>query len=423
MVDPLASEVGEGVAFDLAMAPSTVLTLAFEIVQGDDDRAGLGSQGVDERLFACGTFPRQLSVDFSSRNLPSMSQRVPTRQPHDHILDVAHPPPRPGTSRAVLLPVAIVLLIGTVFVSVYLAAFHAPRPHQLRVGTTMIGTHQVDLRRDLARAIPGGFTLETYPDESTARQAVQHRFVYAAYLGGGRLLYGSANGAAVTATMTTAFGSVARAEHDHLSVEDVAPAAAGDTRGLSVFYTAFGLVLAGYLFGMTTYQVAPRLQYRWRMASLALFGVVGGVLVAAIAGSAGFGALPGPFLPLAIIVALMGAAVGATTMVLLRLFGSAGVSLASILLLILGNASSGGIMPPAYLPAWLRPLSEILPVGVGVRAMQGLSRFQNDGLSRALVILPLWVLGAAVVLHLKDVFRRDDPSGARDKDESQPAVG
>ncbi|WP_241757664.1 hypothetical protein [Streptomyces sp. WAC00263] len=80
-----------------------------------------------------------------------MSQHSSARQHHKHALDVAHPPPRPGTPRAVLVPVAVVLLIGTVFVSVYLAAFHAPRPHELRVGTTEIGTHQASLRRDLAR--------------------------------------------------------------------------------------------------------------------------------------------------------------------------------------------------------------------------------------------------------------------------------
>ncbi|MFJ5521301.1 hypothetical protein ACIQB4_30220 [Streptomyces griseoluteus] len=217
--------------------------------------------------------------------------------------------------------------------------------------------------------------METYPDETTARRAVRDRSVYAAYLGQGHLLCGGANGTAVTATVTTAFASVAHAEHHDLSVQDVAPAAAGDTRGLSVFYAAFGLVLAGYLFGMTTYQLAPRLQYRWRMASLAPFGAVGGIVVATIAGSTGFGALPGPLLPLALVAVPTGAAVGGTTMVLLRLSGSAGVSLASILLLILGNSSSGGIMPAAYLPGWLRPLSEILPVGTAVRAMQGLSRY------------------------------------------------
>ncbi|MGW2052293.1 ABC transporter permease, partial [Streptomyces sp. NPDC001858] len=99
------------------------------------------------------------------------------------------------------------------------------------------------------------------------------------------------------------------------------------------------------------------------------------------------------------------------------------VSLASILLLILGNSSSGGIMPAAYLPGWLRPLSDILPVGVGVRAMQGLSRFQDDGLVRALVILPVWVLGAALVLYLKDVYRREPPTVSREQYAPQPAAG
>jgi hypothetical protein len=344
----------------------------------------------------------------------------PESHQHEHVLDA--PAARVGATGAkgALLPALIVLAIGAVFVSVYLAAFHAPRPHQLHVGTTEIGTAQARLSQGLERVAPGGFTVETYPDESAARDAVQDRKVYAAYLGDGKLLYGSANGAAVTATVTTAFGSVAHAEHHELAVEDVAPAAAGDTRGLSVFYAAFGLVLAGYLFGMTSYQLAPRLQYRWRMASLATFGIVGGLLIALIAGSTGFGALPGSFLPLVAVIALMGAAVGGTTMVLLRLFGSAGVSLASILLLILGNSSSGGIMPAAYLPGWLRPLSEILPVGVGVRAMQGLSRFQNDGLTRALVILPVWVLGAALVLYLKDVYRRGSRAEVR---EAEPAAG
>lgn len=351
-----------------------------------------------------------------------MSQHVTTRPPHEHTLDESPPRPRPGNTRAVLLPVAVVLLIGTVFVSVYLAAFHAPHPHQLRVGTTETGTRQEQLRQELARAVPGGFSLTTYPDETSARDAVQDRSVYAAYLGEGNLLYGSANGSAVTATVTTAFGAVAQAEHQGLALRDVAPAAAGDTRGLSVFYAAFGLVLAGYLFGMTTYQLAPRLQYRWRMLSLALFGVVGGILVPAIAGGAGFGALPGSFVPLAVVVALMGAAVAATTMVLLRVFGPAGVSLASILMLILGNSSSGGIMPAAYLPGWLRPLSDILPVGVGVRAMQGISRFQDDGFVRALVILPVWVLGAALVLYLKDVYRRI-PAAPVGPGEGLPAAG
>jgi len=41
------------------------------------------------------------------------------------------------------------------------------------VGTTEVGAQQVELSQELERVIPGGFSLVTYPDESTARQAVQ----------------------------------------------------------------------------------------------------------------------------------------------------------------------------------------------------------------------------------------------------------
>ncbi len=312
---------------------------------------------------------------------------------HEHIEDA--PAARVGATGAkgALLPALVVLVIGAVFVSVYLAAFHAPRPHRLPVG--LVGA--------ASRQYPG-FELQSYPDLASARSAVQHREVYAAYQASGPagspvLLYSSANGPSVTSLLEGTFlhGTTAGA-----TVQDVLPASSGDTRGLSVFYSAFGLVLAGFLFGTMTYQVAPRLEFRWRMAGLAFFSAVGGVVVAAIAGSV-FGALPGPFPAVAGLTAMMAAAVGGATMALVRLLGPAGVSVSSVLLLILGNATSGGILPPEFLPAWLHPLSSVLPVGVGVRAVQGVAYFHDDGLVRGIVVLAVWVAVCVAVLWHRDV--------------------
>ncbi|MFI9208340.1 ABC transporter permease [Streptomyces sp. NPDC053253] len=328
---------------------------------------------------------------------------------------LTHRPPAPATAapqhgvsgaRAVLLPVVIVLAIGSIFVSVFLSAFHAPKPHDLPVA--VVGsTAQVDrVTGGLERALPGGFEAKHYADEDSARQAVQDRTVYAAYLIGdgtsAELLYAGANGPSVTSTVTGAFSGIAQANGDRLDQRDVAPASAGDTRGMSVFYAGFGIVLAGYLFGMMTYQMAPRLPFRWRMASLAAFSVLGGIAVALITGSLGFAALPGPFLGVAGVTALMAAAIGSATMVFLRLFGRAGMPLASVVLLIFGNATSGGTLPTAYLPDWLHPLSQILPVGVGVRALQGLSHFANDGLAIGITVLAAWTLAAAAALYWRD---------------------
>ncbi|MFB7091411.1 ABC transporter permease [Streptomyces sp. NPDC056296] len=323
-----------------------------------------------------------------------------------HVMDGA--PAQQGVTglTGVLLPVAIVLVIGSLFVSVFLAAFHAPQPHGLPVAVVGTDAQTERVTGGLERTLPGGFEVKGYADEGSARQAVRERTVYAAYLIGdgasSELLYAGANGPTVTSTVVSAFSEVAQASGDRLIQQDIVPASAGDSRGMSVFYAGFGIVLAGFLFGMMTYQMAPRLQYRWRMVSLGAFSVLGGVIVALITGSLGFAALPGPFLGIAGVVALIAAAVGGTTMAFMRLFGRAGMSLASVVLLTFGNATSGGTLPAAYLPDWLQPLSEILPVGVGVRALQGLSHFDNDGLLVGVLVLAAWALVAAATLYWRD---------------------
>ncbi|MEU5425678.1 ABC transporter permease [Streptomyces olivoreticuli] len=342
-------------------------------------------------------------------SLPASPPATPARHaaPHSDIPDPAPPRHPQGGLKGVLLPVAVVLAIGTIFVSVYLAAFHAPRPHDLPVAA--VGTsHQADrLREGLDSGLPGGFDVRPYADERAARDAVEHRHVYAAYLpgtghGDPKLLYAGANGPSVTGTLTGAFGPVAAAGGHRLAQEDVLPASAGDTRGLSIFYAAFGLVLAGYLFGMMTYQAAPVLRFRQRMASLALFGVLGGIIIALVAGDTGFGALPGSFVGIAGTIALMAMAAGGATMVFIKWAGAAGAGLASVVLLTLGNSTSGGVMPAPYLPGWLHPLSEVLPVAAGVRALQGLAYFHNDGLGRGIAVLVVWIVACAGLLHLRD---------------------
>ncbi|MEU3501283.1 ABC transporter permease [Streptomyces hundungensis] len=316
------------------------------------------------------------------------------------------PHPRSGM-KGVLLPVAVVLAIGTIFVSVYLAAFHAPRPHDLPVAVvgTTADAHRVEA--GLERAISGGFDVRTYGDEAAARQAVEHREVYAAYLPsrgqqGGKLLYAGANGPSVTGTLTAAFAQAAAPESPPPVAQDILAASAGDTRGLSVFYAAFGLVLAGYLFGMMTYQAAPALRFRQRIASLTLFGALGGIIVALLAGATGFSALPGSFVGTAAVTALMAMAAGGATMTIVKWTGSAGAAIASVILLIFGNATSGGVMPPFYLPDWLHPLSGVLPVGAGVRALQGMSYFHDDGLWSGLAVLAAWIIACVGLLYLRD---------------------
>ncbi|MFJ4843778.1 MULTISPECIES: ABC transporter permease [unclassified Streptomyces] len=315
------------------------------------------------------------------------------------------PPARPGMTgaHAVIKPVLTVLVIGLAFVSVFLAAFHTPTAHRLPVAVAASDHSAALFDVRLQRIAPEAFQIDRYPDEASARRAVEHRQAYAAYLSDGgkpRVLYAGANGPAVSA-LVAPLAAVPHGDGRKIPVVDILPLSSGDSRGLSVFYASFGLVLAGFLFGQMTYQVAPRLSFGQRILSLALFAVLGGLATALIACTA-FDAIPGSFLGIMGIITLMAGAVAAATVMLIRIFGAVGVLLGSIFMLVMGNATSGGVLPPGFLPGWLEPLASVMPAGVGVRALDGLAYFHHDGLTRGIVILLAWIAVCVGAVYLLD---------------------
>ncbi|GAA4756864.1 hypothetical protein GCM10023328_45850 [Modestobacter marinus] len=313
-------------------------------------------------------------------------------------------------ARGVGVPALVATLIGLAFVMVFLDAFHAAVPHDLPVA--VVGsTQQVEsVATALEQQDPGGLSVRSLPDEAAARAAVRQADVYGALLLEGpqpRLLVAGAHGQGVTQTLTQAFGPVA----EGLEVVDLRPLASGDTRGLGIFYGAFGVVLGGFLFGITSYQAAPKLPLRWRVLSILLFATVSGLLVAWAAGVL-FDAVPAGFGVLALLVGLLALAVAAPAALMLRAIGSGGTFVTSLGLIILGNATSTGNLPAQYLPPWMQPLADVLPPGVAVRALRGAAYFADDGVVRALWVLALWSIVPLLLIALLDAVRRRRGAGS-----------
>lgn len=309
----------------------------------------------------------------------------------------------PSVMKSVVNPTVTGLVIGILFVTVFLAAFHAPEPHNLPVGIVGASQQVKAVEQAVAENAPGKLEFITYDSAAEARDAVEHRTIFGAYVVAedgqtAQLLYAGANGPGVTSTVEGIFGGVAHHSNIALKTQDVVPAASGDTRGLGIFYAGFGIVLGGFLLGLISAQMAPNLQLRWRILSLGLFSIIGGAAVSLIAGSTGFNVLPGNLAVNISVIALLAAAVIAGTLLLLHLGGAAGTLLASLVMLILGNATSGGVLPAAYLPTWLHPFSEILPAGLGLRALIGTSYFNNDGYISGLILLALWIVASLGII-------------------------
>ncbi|MFJ4925141.1 ABC transporter permease [Streptomyces sp. NPDC088736] len=337
-----------------------------------------------------------------------------------HVLDDTEPGiPAPvlaaaaGVRKAMLVPVVTALAIGTIFVAVYLAAFHAPSARHQPLGIAASDTVAARTELALNSAAPDAYTFHRYADAAAARHAIVHDEVPAALVKdahGTRLLAAGAQGPSVVSSLATA---ATKAVGHPVPVSDVRPLAAGDARGLSAFYASFGVVLAGFLFAVSSYQIAPRLPLAARSASMLVFAAASGVTVALIAHS-GFGALPASFLTVAVVVGLLAWATAAATGVLLRLFGPLGMPVASVLLLILGNATSGGILPATYLPAWLSPLAELLAPSAAIRALRDAAYFDNAHLTGSLCALIGWVVGCLALQYLLDrlAARREDAPAA-----------
>lgn len=309
--------------------------------------------------------------------------------------------------RGVLVPPLVATFVGLAFVVVFLDAFHAPQPHHLPVAVVGAAQQAGQVARALDERAPGHFRVRSLPDEAAARTALLRRDVYGALVPGSppRLLVAGADGQAVTTTLSEAFAPLAPALGGAPRPVDVRPLAPGDTRGLGIFYGAFGVVLGGFIFGLLSYQAAPQLLLRRRVLSIALFAAASGALTA-LAADAVYSAIPAGFWTVFGLVALLALGTAATAALGMRALGSAATFVLSVSLITLGNATSTGNLPAEYLPPWLQPLASILPPGVAVRALRGATYFTDDGVVRAVWVLTLWSVVPLVLIGVLDALSR-----------------
>jgi hypothetical protein len=323
-------------------------------------------------------------------------------------------PPGPGPVVAFVQPVAIGLLIALAFLLTYLAALHKPQPHHLPVGVLASPGAVAQLQRSLSTQAGDAVALRPAEDASLARHQVERGQLVAAYLPGqgqgqgSRLLLAGAQGTAVSQTVTGIFTHAAQSQSTKLQVDDVVPLSAEDPRGFSAFYVVFGVTLAGFIFGQTSHAYSRRLPLGQRLVQALVFAVLTGLASALIAGPL-LGVLPGSFAALAGILVLLALATALATMSLTALLGDVGIVVATLLLVTLGNATSGGVVPAWFLPGGFRQLSPALPPGAATQAMARVDYFDAAGVLGPVAVLAAWALGGLLLVVAVRGLRRVPP--------------
>ncbi len=316
----------------------------------------------------------------------------------------------PTSLAGVLRPIAVGIGMAIAFVTVFLAALHNPKPHGLPIAVVGPQQNVAQTAQALEKASPASFDVRPYDTAAAAEHALRSRDVFAVMdFTAGRtvhIFYAGANGSGVTSSVQGALTATAAHLGHPSTTTDAVPLPSGDSRGLSVFYFVFGLALSAFLFSMTFHPAASGASLGVRLGVPLLFAAVAGLTLAAVA-DFGFAALTGHFWAVAAISAMIAYAVSMATSALTRLLGGVGIGLAGLLVIVVGNATSGGALNWHFLPGGWRWISQQLPTGAGVTGLLNVQYFDAVHLYPVLLTLSIWVAASVLFIIGLPLLRLD----------------
>jgi hypothetical protein len=309
---------------------------------------------------------------------------------------------RPSPAAILFIPLAVALVI-TLFA--WPNARLEPRDLPIGVAGAPAAAEAVEQR---LAAREGAFEVHRYANEAGARRAIERRDVYGAFVAtpaGAKVLVASAASPAVAQMLTHAAseGGASAA----VPVQDVVAASpAGGALAASVL----PLVIAGLLTGLAAVALASTTLAR---AGLVLAGSVLAGLVAATIVHSWLDVVQGDWVVNAAVLSLTVLAIASVVAGLEALLGKAGVIVAALTMILVGNPFSGVGTAPEMLPEPAGAIGRLLPPGAGGNLLRSTGFFDGAAAGEHVTVLVLWALaGLAALLAAGLRGRRPAPSQA-----------
>lgn len=321
--------------------------------------------------------------------------------------------PRIPVRKLVLVMLGVTVVV-VAFFSSYASALGKPSPRHVPVAVTAPPT--------VLNKLGASRQLRVYPvaDVAKARVMVEHRTVYGALLlprtGPATLLVANGGGHAVETLLVQLGQQEARARGARLITVDLAPTSPNDPNGTVEFYCIAFLMLGGAIGATVLGRVAGLVRGpRDALARVGLVVVYAASLsvVVTLFADVALSDLVGHFGLLFLTLWLYVTAVCLAVTGLSALTGPLASLVLILVLIILGNPSSGGPVPRPLLNGFYSSLNPVMPQGAALSALRGVQYFGDRGIELGLLCLLVWVLAGLGLLGAT-VFRdalRSWPSG------------
>jgi hypothetical protein len=295
-------------------------------------------------------------------------------------------------------PLAALVIVPLV-VAVVLTLFAWPsaklEPRDLPVGVAGPAPAVGQLEQQLG-ANPDAFDVHRYADEAEARDAIEDREVYGAFVmtpDGPKVLSSSAGSPAVAQLLGHA------AAESGAPTEDVVPAEHGAALPSSVL----PLLIAGILIGVAASLLTSSALGRAGLlvAGSAIIGLVAAGIV-----QGWLDIVEGDWLVNAGVLGLTVLAIGASVAGLYAWLGGAGIGLAAALMVLIGNPFSGAASAPEMLPEPVGGIGQLLPPGAGANLLRSTGFFDGAAAGAPVAVLLAWALGGLALVALAAVRGR-----------------
>lgn len=221
----------------------------------------------------------------------------------------------------------------------------------------------------------------------------------------------NAEGRAVAATVTAAGEKIAEQLGTTATVEDLAPLAATDTLGVTLFYLLTYTSVGGYLVVIVLMQVMPKARLSTRFGAVTVAAIAAPLVAFGLSSIfvGDYGASFGTIMGLLGVIALYVFTVGSVGILIEQFLGKAATFGIMLFVVFLNFPSAGGAAPAAMLPPFWQFMHEVYFGAGAYEAMRSIVYFGGNGAARWIFQLLAWTFGIVlinVVVYLAKTVRR-----------------
>jgi hypothetical protein len=275
----------------------------------------------------------------------------------------------------------------------YVAAFHAPHPHEVPVAVVNLSA---PLHSAIDKALPGVLDLQNFSSVEAAKSAVLHGHAAVA-IDGDQIYKASAHQYQVSALIPAMVAPVLAAAGVTATVTDLAPLPAWDEYGTVSLYLMLSWCIGGYMVAMFIGLMGAPLRHRTRIAVIIGGGVIISAVTNLLAGPV-IGAVHGHFGMLFLIawgwIVAIGLAVNGFSY-----FAGRFIALpAMVVFIFLSMPSSGAAYPAWFMPQPFAWLNNVV-VGSGITEMLKRELYGvGPGYGRGLTMMACYAAGGLILM-------------------------